>query len=118
MIHSDVAKNEFKMKLNKESKDPAKNSPNDIPKNLSLDKTSAANTFKAKAPSNLLLPPSNAHSKPAVKSPLQATNEGKLPKSPKSPSPRSPKSPRSPGLIRQFQAVRTGMQFVNSMKPG
>lgn len=94
------------------------NQTKDVPKNQPTTKSVADVKFKSKAPPTLLLPPTKAFTKPEVTSPLLTAAESKqLPRKSRSPC-QSPRSPRSPGLMRQFQAVRTGMQFVSNMKPG
>jgi len=82
-----------KTMLNKETKDPS---------------------FKSKAPTNLLIPPPQQSSNPGDISNTQDIS----PHSPKTPrSPKAPKSPRSPSLMKKFQVVKSGLQFVSHMKP-
>jgi len=92
------------------------NDTKDVPNKKTITKPADENKFKSKAPTNLLLPPNQGYSKPGDS--LSPIPGGQTPKSPKSlKSPRSPRSPRSPGLMRQFQAVKTGLHFVSQMKP-
>jgi len=109
------------MKDDKQAKPIKENENNqtkDVPKNQPTTKSETDVKYKNKAPPTLLLPPTKAYTKPEVTSLLLTSAESKQhPKKSRSPC-QSPRSPRSPGLMRQFQAVRTGMQFVSNMKPG
>ena len=89
----------------------------DTPKNQPITKEATDKKLKNKAPPTLHLTPTKAFAKPTEISTLLTTSEGKqIPPKSKTPC-QSPRSPRSPGLMRQFQAVKTGIQFVNHLKP-
>ena len=89
----------------------------DTPKKQPITKEATDKKLKNKAPPTLHLTPTKAFAKPTEISTLLTTSEGKqIPPKSKTPC-QSPRSPRSPGLMRQFQAVKTGIQFVNHLKP-